>query len=87
MGIFYNLSYLAFVRCDIISPDADKSIGWYNSIRPSLKNFLKTRPVKKLGNILAGFFKNVFGSLWMGEVRQQWNALIQWIRSRDPVSP
>lgn len=79
---------LPFVLCDFcyICPDADKSVGWYNSIRPALKNLLKSRPVKKLGNILTGFFKKAFNSLWMGEVRQQWDALIEWIRSRDPVS-
>ena len=70
-----------------VCSDTDRSIGWYNSIRPALKNLLKTRLGKSLVNKLSSFLKSVLNSLWMGEVEDLWDALIDWIRSRDPVSP
>lgn len=69
-----------------ICSDIDGSIGWYNAIRPALKSFLKSRLGKSLLNKLSGFFKRVLNSLWKGKVKDLWNTLIEWIRSRDPVS-
>jgi len=55
---------------------------WYNSIKPLLKNVLNTRPAKFLTKLA----KDIFTSLWQNQVKPLWNALFQWIVSRDPVS-
>ena len=38
-------------------------------------------------NHFTDFFKKVFDSLWMDVRDDLWDTSIEWIRSRDPVSP